>query len=471
MKRSPERKWLILGLGITTLMMGWVCSMAYESSGRLLESTNKSKQTHEIIKNLINVYATMTVAESGRRGYVFLGDKKELYRYQAAVREIKPELEILRTSLGDPCDMCGAARVEQLKRMEALQMLLEQRISLLQQSIQLYRTEAKITPQQLKITDQSIKLRDNIQLVIAAMQRTEELSLEEWVSQSRDRISYELLMSLVVISGSFSTLTIASVLLYQQMLKRHQAEAIQADLISEKQVSEVKLKFFSMVSHEFRTPLSVILASSQLLNEGSQFWSETRKQKTFDRIQSSAKLMTRLLTDILTLTRADAGKLDYHPEALDLEAFCLNLVEEKQLSAPHHPIKFIRSGQIFPVRLDVNLLYSILNNLLDNSVKYSPPDQTILLSTSIKPESVIFQVQDQGMGISLAEQQKIYELFYRGQNAGAIAGTGLGLAVVKKCVELHQGKISILSEIGQGTTFTIQIPLTVSALRVNLEEI
>jgi signal transduction histidine kinase len=460
MKRSPERKWLILGLGVMALMMGWISLMAYQSSGRLLESTNKSKQTHEIIKNLINIYATMTVAESGRRGYVFLNDEKELYRYQAAVRDIDPQVETLRVSLGN--------RTEQLKRMESLKALLNQRISLLRRSIQLYKAEAKVTPQQIKITEESVKLRDKIQLVIAAMQRTEELSLEKWVDRSRERIGNDLLMSFWVISASFSILTIASILLYQQMTKRYQAEASQAKLINEKEVSDVKLKFLSMISHEFRTPLSVILASSQLLTQGSQSWSPERKQKTFDRIQSSAKLMTRLLTDILTLSRADAGKLDYHPEVLDLEAFCLNLVEEKQVSTPHHVIKFMRSGATHPVRLDANLLYSILNNLLENAIKYSAPEHPVLLNTQIENEFVMLQVQDQGIGISAEEQQKIFELFHRGQNAGAVAGTGLGLAVVKKCVELHQGEISVASELGKGTTFTVHLPLTVASSRVNL---
>jgi signal transduction histidine kinase len=454
MKRSLERKWLILGLGVIALMMGWISLIAYQSSGRLLESTNKSKQTHEIIKNLINIYATMTVAESGRRGYVFLNDQKELYRYQAAVREIDPQIATLRKSLG--------SRSEQIKRLESLQVLLDQRISLLQQSVQLYKRELQVTPQQIRITEQSVKLRDKIQLVIAAMQRTEELSLENWVNQSRQRIHNELFISFSVVSASFCVLTIASVLLDQQMSKRQQSEAMQAKLLNEKEVSEVKLHFLSMISHEFRTPLSVILASSQLLTQGSQLWSEERKKKTFDRIQSSAKLMTRLLTDILTLSRADAGKLDYYPEVLDLEAFCLNLVEEKQISTPTHGIKFMRSGATHPVRLDANLLYSILNNLLENAIKYSAPEQPVILRTQIKTETVIFQVQDQGIGVLAEEQQQIFELFYRGQNAGAIAGTGLGLAVVKKCVELHQGTISIRSEVEKGTTFTVEIPLTVA---------
>ena len=354
----------------------------------------------------------MSIAESGRRGYVFLGDGKELYRYQAAIRELDLELETLQENLSD--------RSAQLKRLEVLELLLNQRVSLLQQSIQLDKTEERITPRQIQITEQSIKLRDQIQWVIATMQQTEEFSLEQWVSQSRTRIRHELMVNLLVIFASFGVLAIASILLYHQFIKRQQAEALQAKLVSEKEVSEAKLKFFSMVSHEFRTPLSVVLASSQLLTQGSQAWSEERKSKTFHRIQSSAKLMTRLLTDILTLTRAEAGKLDYHPEVLDLEAFCLNLVEEKQLGATHSSIHFFSSGQTYLVRLDANLLYSILNNLLENAMKYSPLDQSILLSSTLKSEAVVFKVQDHGIGISLEEQQKIYELFYRGENVGAI---------------------------------------------------
>lgn len=439
--------------------------MAYQSSERLLESTNKSKQTHEIIKNLINVYAIMTVAESGRRGYVFLGDEKELDRYQAAIKKLDPELEILEENLSD--------RSEQLQRMEVLNNLLTQRVSLLEKSIQIYQADPRVTPQQIQITQESIRLRDNIQWIIATMQGTEELSLEQWVNQSQTRISHELMMSFLVISASYGILAIVSLFLYHQMIKRQQAEALQAKLAGEKEVSEVKLKFFSMVSHEFRTPLSVILGSSQLLTEGSQIWSEERRQKTYHRIQSSAKLMTRLLTNILTLTRAESGKLDCHPEPLDLEAFCLNLVEEKQLSTAYPSIQFVinvSSEKTFPVQLDTNLLYSILNNLLENAMKYSDVDQPILLKTTIELESVIFQVQDHGVGISWEEQQKIYELFYRGQNVRAIAGTGLGLAVIKKCVELHRGNISIHSEVGKGTTFTVQIPLTAASLQVNLGE-
>lgn len=460
MKRSPEQKWLIVGFAVASLLMGWVSFTAHQNTARLLESTNKSKQTHEVIKNLINIYATMTVAESGRRGYVFLNDEKELYRYQAAAREIRPNIQALRQSLGP--------HPEQLERLKRLDELLEQRFSLLRQSIQLYRTEQQVTPRQLEITDQSVKLRDEIQLVIASMQSNEELSLELWVNASRDSIQQEIWISFLVIFLSFTTLAIASLLLSQQFIRRQQAEAMQFKLVQEKASSEVKLNFFSLVSHELRTPLSVILGSAQLLNEKG-YWTEERKAKNLQRIQSSAKLMTRLLTDILTLTRAEADNLVCHPELIDVEAFCLNLVEEMQLNAAQPRIQFASEFASPPssslVRLDSNLLYSILSNLLENAMKYSAADQPILVCLCFKKDAVVFQVKDQGIGIAPADQHQVFELSYRGQNVGAIAGTGLGLAVVKKCVDVHCGQISIESDVGQGTLITVWLPLTVEPLR------
>jgi signal transduction histidine kinase len=451
MKRSPERKWLILGLTVASLLMGWLSFTTHQNTARLLESTNKSKQTHEIIKNLINLYATMTVAESGRRGFIFLNDDKELYRYQAAVRELQPELLALQKSLGNDA--------KQQARFQELNTLLEQRVSLLQRSIQLFRRERSVTPEQLQITEKSIKLRDKILLVIAAMQSTEELSLEQWVDQSRASINQESLISLVVISTSSGGLAIASLLLYQQLVKRQQAEAAQYKLAQEKEVGEMKLNFFSMVSHEFRTPLSVILASVQLLTEGHLSWSEERRLKNLNRIQDAAKQMTRLLTDTLMLTRAEAGKLERRLESVDVEAFCLNLVEAIQLNYPSHLIQFFSQGQPNWVKLDSNLLYSILNNLLENAVKYSAPDQVVQLTLIQTETTTTFQVQDQGIGIPIAEQPKVFDLFYRGRRAAeSNLGTGLGLAVVKKCVELHQGEIFVESEEERGTLFTVKLP-------------
>lgn len=214
-----------------------------------------------------------------------------------------------------------------------------------------------------------------------------------------------------------------------------------------------------MISHEFRTPLSVILASSQLMTETLHGLVDNQKLKSLDRIQSSVKLMNNLLTDILMLTRAEAGNLECKPEPINIEEFCLNLVEDTQvLSQAHHSIKFMSGFSGGRVYLDEKLLYSVLNNLLLNAIKYSPNGGQISLILKTELDFIIFQVKDEGIGIFPEDKTKIYEPFYRGQNVDRIVGNGLGLAVIKKCLELQGGEISLESEVGAGTTFTVRIP-------------
>ncbi len=183
-----------------------------------------------------------------------------------------------------------------------------------------------------------------------------------------------------------------------------------------------------MISHEFRTPLSIILLSSQLLKETLEDFVDKQQIKNVFRIQSSAKLMNHILTDILTLTRAEAGKLDFQPQLINLENYCLNLVEDVQLfGTTINRLKFIiNKSSYFRANIDEKLLYSILSNLLLNAIKYSSEQEEIYLILKCEAEAIFFQVIDKGIGIPSAEKQKIYEPFYRCQNVENVAGTGLG---------------------------------------------
>lgn len=245
----------------------------------------------------------------------------------------------------------------------------------------------------------------------------------------------------------------------QDITERKRAEEIRRNLEQERELGELKLRFFSMASHEFRTPLSTILISAQLLESSSPNWTQEKKVKNLHRIQSAAKTMTQLLTDILTLTRAESGKLEFKPERLDLDKFCNDLVEEVELSSrAQQSIFFIShcSGQ--NCYLDEKLLRSILSNLLSNAVKYSREDSHIYFTLDCELDKIIFEIQDQGIGISTEDQEKLFESFHRGQNVGDVPGTGLGLAVVKKCVDLQGGSITVQSKVGVGTTFTVTLP-------------
>ncbi|XWK86753.1 MAG: CHASE3 domain-containing protein [Phormidium sp.] len=246
----------------------------------------------------------------------------------------------------------------------------------------------------------------------------------------------------------------------QDITERKQGEEVSRTLEKEREINDLKLRFFSMASHEFRTPLSTILVSAQLLENSSKEWTEEKKLKNLHRIQSAAKLMSQLLTDILTLTRAESGNLEFNPQPLDLENFCNSVVEEAEVSYPtQQNIFFISQSPCQPACMDEKLLHSILTNLLGNAIKYSQKDSHIYLLLSCEGENAIFQIKDQGIGIMPEDKQKLYEYFYRGQNVRDVPGTGLGLPLVKKCVDLHGGTITVDSEVRVGTTFTVTIPL------------
>jgi PAS domain S-box-containing protein len=238
-------------------------------------------------------------------------------------------------------------------------------------------------------------------------------------------------------------------------------DEIRLALEQEKELSAVKTRFFSMASHEFRTPLSTALAAAQLLETCQDDWENSEKKlRNLRRIQDSVKNVVQLLDDILTINRAEAGKLEFNPKLLDLEHFCRQFLEEMSLTAgSQYALTFECQGISIPTYLDENLLRSILSNLLSNAIKYSPQGGRINLSLEFQADTVLLQVRDEGIGISPEDQKQLFDPFHRGKNVKTIPGTGLGLVVVKKCVDLHQGRITIQSNVGIGTTCSVTLPL------------
>ena len=241
--------------------------------------------------------------------------------------------------------------------------------------------------------------------------------------------------------------------------EQKETEEIRACLEAEKELRKLQLSFFSMASHEFRTPLSVILVTAQLLQSYAEEWSEEKIRRNLQRIEAAAKNMTQLLDDILTINRAESGKLELNLQSISLGKFCRHLLEEMQLNASSkHKIIFVNQSQCLKVNVDEKLLRSILNNLLSNAIKYSPQGGDIHLVLTCEKGQAALTIQDPGLGIPLEDQKHVFEPFHRGKNIGNIPGTGLGLTVIKKYLELQGGKISLKSEVGVGTTVTVTLP-------------
>ena len=237
-------------------------------------------------------------------------------------------------------------------------------------------------------------------------------------------------------------------------------EELKAALHKEKELNELKSRFVAMTSHEFRTPLSTILSSSELLEHYRHKWTQEKQLLHMHRIQTAVKHMTEMLNNVLVIGKAEAGKLDFIPVPFDLVKYCHYLVEELQLNVNNqHAISFICQDDSMPCCMDEKLLEHILSNLLSNAIKYSPTGSTVRFSLTLKDGLAVFTIQDQGIGIPPEDLPHLFESFHRATNVGNIQGTGLGLAIVKKCVDTHNGEIAVKSEVGVGTIFSVTLPL------------
>ena len=257
---------------------------------------------------------------------------------------------------------------------------------------------------------------------------------------------------------------IASVIRDITHIKQAEQDILNA-LEKEKELGDLRSRFISMASHEFRTPLTIIASSTEMMEKYYQRLSEEKKQQHFKRIQSSIKHMIELLNDVLTMSKAEAEKMAFNPQSLDILSFCRDLIAELQLSSSKHTIIFtipetqeINSQDPLIVEFDPKLLRQILTNLLTNAIKYSLSESNIDLNLKVEELELIFEVKDHGIGIPVDDLNKLFTTFHRATNTGNIQGTGLGLVIVKKCVDLHQGEIEVHSILNEGSTFTLRLP-------------
>ncbi|MDY6938023.1 MAG: PAS domain S-box protein [Cyanobacteriota bacterium] len=245
--------------------------------------------------------------------------------------------------------------------------------------------------------------------------------------------------------------------------ERKRAEEVRLALEKERELGQLRLRFFSMASHEFRTPLSTILLSAQSLEASAQHWTPSQRLRNIHRIQSATQHMRHLIEDILTINRAETGKLEFDPRPIDLHGFARKMIREMQgdIDAkhldPHRTIQFESVGDPRPIAVDLKLMRSILTNLLSNAVKYSPDGGEVKLAIADRPDAVTLEIIDRGIGIPEADRDRLFEAFHRGSNVDRIPGSGLGLTVVQKCVELHGGQIRVTSEEGVGTAITVRL--------------
>jgi PAS domain S-box-containing protein len=241
--------------------------------------------------------------------------------------------------------------------------------------------------------------------------------------------------------------------------KQAEAELLKA-LETERELSELKTRFVSMASHEFRTPLTTIFSSTEILERYLDKMNPEQKGKHFARILTAAQHMTELLEEVLILGRINAGQLQCHPAPLDLKQMAQDALEQVRLTTgPNIELAVSIGGARTTANLDEKLMRHILTNLLSNAVKYSPQGGKVHFHLDCGSDDAIIRVQDEGIGIPQKDLERLFEPFHRAGNVDTIPGTGLGLAITKQAVDLQHGSITVESEVGVGTTFTVTLPV------------
>ena len=248
--------------------------------------------------------------------------------------------------------------------------------------------------------------------------------------------------------------------LEEEVIERKKAEEEgRKSLEKERELNELKSKFVSIASHEFRTPLSAVLSSASLIQQYKDKKDYDKQDKHIVRIKTSVNHLTQILNDFLSLGKLEEGKTDLKVESIELEYFFNEIIEEVN--------SFLKDGQkvivtcpsgIQDIKTDPRILRNIMFNLISNASKYSDVNKTIRISCDHKNGRILFNIKDEGIGIPMEDQKHLFDRFYRASNAGNVQGTGLGLNIVKRYVGLIGGEISFTSEYERGSTFFISIP-------------
>ncbi len=257
-------------------------------------------------------------------------------------------------------------------------------------------------------------------------------------------------------------LTTRALVVIQNITERKKAEeeTLRA-LMKQKELNELKSKFVTVASHEFRTPLGTILSSADLVTQYVQRGDLENTQKHIARIKSSVNNLTSILNEFLSLSKIEEGIIQNALVEFDVKEFCENLVEEMQsLKKADQKIIYRCEGIKETIVLDRQHARNILINLISNAIKYSPPGKTIYITSVVEPGFVSFIIKDEGIGIPDEDKANIFEAFFRAHNAAHFQGTGLGLNIIKRYLKIMKGSVSFESELNKGTTFKVTLPLT-----------
>lgn len=237
-------------------------------------------------------------------------------------------------------------------------------------------------------------------------------------------------------------------------------EALRLAFRKERELGELKSRFVSMASHEFRTPLAAIYALSETLSAYRKKMTDDQIDIRLEHIRGQVNRLKEIVDDVLQLTKLQARRYEIKPTPLNLDALCREIIEEfAGRSDIKHQLHYAGQKNIPDLNLDQKLIRQLIGNLLTNAIKYSPEKSTVSVELNRTEDTVVLRVKDEGIGIPETDVNRLFTPFHRAANVGSISGTGLGLTIVKEAVDLHGGSIAVETQVDQGTTFIVTFPI------------
>jgi len=278
----------------------------------------------------------------------------------------------------------------------------------------------------------------------------------EWILVRKDGSKFTVLLTKTALRDEKGSIMGFLAIAHDISQRKKAEEDLQTALEKEKELGELKSRFVSMASHEFRTPLSTILSSAYLLSKYTTTEDQLKRTKHIERIVSSVTMLTDTLNDFLSVGKIEEGKVQVKWKDFDIRENVSSIIKEMSgISKKGQTFSYHHTGDVV-VLLDPTLLKHIMMNLLSNAIKFSSEDSSIDVKSNVENNHILLSVKDGGMGILKEDQQNLFERFFRGSNVSNIQGTGLGLHIVRKYAEMMHGTIRCKSELEHGTEFIIE---------------
>lgn len=438
-----------IGFGLLFLLSATIGVQSHYTIKKQESISQSLNHTYEVMNATDDVQNFVTDMESSRRGFRCTHQKAYLELYYQVHDQTGPAITELYKLVAT--DTQQSARVLLLSKYIDDIIFFWSKLRL---------DESKYDSTDIKNVTFEEKNRMNaIRLIIKDVLAAEDIKQTKNEEENKAIISY---LSWASPTGSILLQIFILTLIYfviNELKKRKIAESkLQNTIIKEKQINEMKSRFVSMASHEFRTPLASIMASTYIAAKYKTTEDQPKREKHYERIASGVHNLTEILEDLLSVEKIEVGKVEINPKEFELEDHLKTLINDMHLILkPGQQITYEHNG-ISNITLDPSLLKHILTNLISNAIKFSKENTNINVRSYHNSNLVMISVKDSGIGIPKNDQEYLFDRFHRAANATNIEGTGLGLHIVSIYTKLMDGKIKCISEEGVGTEFILIFP-------------